>query len=317
MFGNKSLESFGSCGELPESQGLAFVVLEFLGSELAVHVESSEDGVNGLFSFLGAPATPLFHSQILLRRRTARLHRYDSERRRMRMLGYGEDALTLWALSQRLPEFLLAVEDDSRPEDTVTFYRPSFGRRASGDDPSSRRAEFGEFDAIVGSSSNIYLIESKWSESGEVGDGFLTLREEQGRRHDIFREYVELWRQYRPSSWEEFEVTAAADFEEACPRVKFAPSNSRLRRNLEFVLRELEDRPGCIRDVVLLIRFDSGVAVPRIRRASTVAGNEEFMCVAFECDRVSDTFYVELATRPALTAVSADEATQRCGTPRR
>jgi len=76
------------------------------------------------------------------------------------IIGYGEDAFTLWALKHKTSIILNSFQDQTAPSDCLFFYRPSFGR--SGGEES---AEFGEFDAIIGSSDNIYLIESKWDNS--------------------------------------------------------------------------------------------------------------------------------------------------------
>ena len=74
-----------------------------------------------------------------------------------KILGYGEDALTLWALKHRTSDILESFQDQTAPSDCLIFYRPSFGRHSK-----EGSAVFGEFDAILVSSENIYLIESKW-----------------------------------------------------------------------------------------------------------------------------------------------------------
>jgi len=63
-----------------------------------------------------------------------------------KILGYGEDALTLWALKNKLSISLNAFEDQTNPEDCIVFYRPSFGRSGG-----TLSAQFGEFDALVAS----------------------------------------------------------------------------------------------------------------------------------------------------------------------
>ena len=73
----------------------------------------------------------------------------------MKLLGYGEDALTYWALTQRLTDILQPF-GDSPNKTEVIFFRPSFGRRSSSnpDAPNERGAQFGEFDAIISTASN-------------------------------------------------------------------------------------------------------------------------------------------------------------------
>ena len=81
-------------------------------------------------------------------------------------MGYGEDALTLWALKKQLTKILGTFKDSTDMVDCLVFYRPSFGRSGG---PNS--AEFGEFDAIVASKERIYLIESKWDNHSNYNIG--------------------------------------------------------------------------------------------------------------------------------------------------
>jgi hypothetical protein len=59
------------------------------------------------------------------------------------MYGYGEDALTLWALTNKLPTILEKLRDNSAPSECEVLFRPSFGRRGG-----EINAQFGEFDFI-------------------------------------------------------------------------------------------------------------------------------------------------------------------------
>lgn len=101
----------------------------------------------------------------------------------VKVVGYGEDSLTLWALKHRLSAIL--EEERTAPSDCLVFYRPSFGRHSK-----NSKAVFGEFDAIIVSSKNIYLIESKWDNLGKFNKDELILREEQELRHNIFSWYL-------------------------------------------------------------------------------------------------------------------------------
>src|SRR5437667_8731055 len=99
-------------------------------------------------------------------------------------LGYGEDALTLWALSSKLSSLLSAFGDQTPISETIVFYRPSFGRGQQQRGVRTAKAEFGEFDAIVGTRERVYPIEAKWECSrGIAPGGIITLRPEQARRH--------------------------------------------------------------------------------------------------------------------------------------
>ncbi len=59
----------------------------------------------------------------------------------MQILGYGEDALTLWALQNKLMEILKFLDDSSDQPECKIFFRPSFGRRGG-----AGSSQFGEFD---------------------------------------------------------------------------------------------------------------------------------------------------------------------------
>ncbi len=97
----------------------------------------------------------------------------------MKIIGYGEDSLTISILRDRMEEFLAAVGDSTDLKDVTFLYRPSFGRGQYG---------FGEFDAIVSTFRNIYLIESKWHKSTEIKKGSkrIVLTKAQVRRHLVF-----------------------------------------------------------------------------------------------------------------------------------
>jgi hypothetical protein len=153
------------------------------------------------------------------------------------ILGYGEDAVTSWALKRHLPQILEELNDQSNPSDCLMFLRPSFGRRAG-----KGRAEFGEFDAILASLENVYLIESKWDEFSENRDKKAALTNEQLLRHKIFSWYLMKWDAQRySSSWEKFRNTLQDDFGSKFPDRKIAPPQSLLAKNLEFVLNRLQE----------------------------------------------------------------------------
>src|SRR5271157_1954335 len=100
----------------------------------------------------------------------------------MKLYGYGEDALTLWALKMKLSEILEPFGDHSAASECKLFFRPSFGRRGG-----EKSSQFGEFDFIILARDRLYLGESKWDRSPEVTDiGTIELREEQNIRHQLF-----------------------------------------------------------------------------------------------------------------------------------
>lgn len=147
----------------------------------------------------------------------------------MEILAYGEDALTLWAIQNKLPAILHGLGDSSASSQCQVFFRPSFGRSGG-----NRSSEFGEFDFIVLSSQRLYLGESKWDRSSEpTTSGLLALRPEQQRRHDIFKFYVEEWAFGSYLSWRDFRLKAKSKLKDNKP---IAPKGSLLAANLQTVL---------------------------------------------------------------------------------
>lgn len=155
------------------------------------------------------------------------------------ILGYGEDAFTFWALKRRLSEILKDLHDQTEPSDCLIFFRPSFGRRGG-----RGRAEFGEFDAILASPQNIYLIESKWDNLSENKNEQIELIDEEVLRHKIFSWYLRNWDAQKYSGdWQKFKIDFESNFTgtKNFSDRKIAPSGSRLAKNLEFVLNKLQE----------------------------------------------------------------------------
>lgn len=146
-----------------------------------------------------------------------------------KIFGYGEDAFTLWALKQHTSKILQEFQDKTAPSDCLIFYRPSFGRQSK-----ESKAVFGEFDAIIASQENIYLIESKWDNLSKFDKDELILREEQELRHQILSWYLTHWNKKYSKDWECFVTENQNDFEFEGKTI--APTNSLLAKNLEFIL---------------------------------------------------------------------------------
>ncbi|MDD2229795.1 MAG: hypothetical protein PHY48_10330 [Candidatus Cloacimonetes bacterium] len=101
----------------------------------------------------------------------------------MKLLCYGEDGLTLHAITNRVDTLFKELGESEKPENCHILYRPSFGRGTNC---------FGEFDAIIIAKDTVYLIESKWMESnGEVKS--TNLVDAQLLRHEVIKSYIELW----------------------------------------------------------------------------------------------------------------------------
>ena len=133
-------------------------------------------------------------------------------------------------------EILKQFNDKTEPSDCLVFYRPSFGRRGGPDS-----AQFGEFDAILASKENVYLIESKWDNHRQTNHTELLLRPEQTVRHKVFRWYLS-----NQNSEKEF-----------IEGKKIAPANSLLAMNLQYVLSQIRQccpnsaKPDHVKNVLL------------------------------------------------------------------
>jgi hypothetical protein len=155
----------------------------------------------------------------------------------VKILGYGEDALTLWALKNRLSNILAVFEDKTFPFDCVVFYRPSFGRSGG-----KKSSEFGEFDAIVASSENVYLIESKWDNSTNLKNDEIIVRKEQELRHRIFSWYLTHWSKKYLNKWVLFGIEQMSNFQTLFREKRIAPPYSKLAINLESILNTIQNQ---------------------------------------------------------------------------
>lgn len=209
---------------------------------------------------------------------------------------YREDGYSLWVLFTRFPELLRALGDSTPPDDPgiVVFYRPSFGRQS--DSPTGMSKQFGEFDILIGTPQAVYPIESKPEECGELNHvtNVLTLRDVQTRRHGIFRTYRELWQPYRPKNWKEFESVALAEFSERHPGWTLAGRQNLLGKNLEFVLRSLENCGEKIQDTILFFH-QAGKQV-------AFTSGQGFVCCTMPLEMVAGSNFVSIDGVPARIA---------------
>jgi hypothetical protein len=139
----------------------------------------------------------------------------------MEILAYGEDALTIWVLRNKLEYILQELGDSPNSLKCLTFFRPSFGRRGG-----ENSSQFGEFDFILLTANRIYLGESKWDNSSEkIVHGKLELRDEQLLRHKLFKFYIEEWAFGQYANWQAFA-------NEAGPKLKKWGSRNRSRQQV-------------------------------------------------------------------------------------
>lgn len=183
----------------------------------------------------------------------------------MHIYGYGEDALTLWAMQNRLGAMLNALGDESEPAQCQVFFRPSFGRKGGACSP-----QFGEFDFIILAEGHLYLGESKWDKSTEqLGDGTLALRPEQTLRHRVFRFYVKEWAWGDHASWPEFREASQITLHKLAQK-PIPAKDSLLAQNLRAVLgivrRHYVSLP-IVQDVLLYL-YDSRVTKELPREVS-------------------------------------------------
>ena len=150
-----------------------------------------------------------------------------------KILGYGEDALTSWALKQHPSKILDKFQDKTPISECLIFYRPSFGRRSK-----SNSSVFGEFDAILASRKNIYLIESKWDNLTKFDKDELMLNDAQTLRHEVFSWYLTHWNKKYYGNWQTFANEQQNEFKF---KNKTIARNSLLARNLESVLNKLQE----------------------------------------------------------------------------
>jgi hypothetical protein len=156
------------------------------------------------------------------------------------IIGYGEDALTYWALSLHLKQLLTALQANCRPRECLVFYRPSFGRGTN----------IGEFDAILATPDCIYLVECKWQSRRPPKSpvAAITLNKTQLRRHRLWKRIWEMWLQ-----------NGATIFGEPPLRIEkedFTLPNAgkTLAQNLTFVFQQIDRKVGkvsSVRDVCL------------------------------------------------------------------
>ena len=176
-----------------------------------------------------------------------------------RIFGYGEDAFTLWALRHRKLEILKEFQDKTSPSDCLVFYRPSFGR--------GNGAEFGEFDAILVSFENIYLIESKWDNFSKNQNDTINLESCQELRHPIFSWYLLHWDEKYSNKWGSFVKEQKGDFQKEFKKRRIAPTGSLLATNLEFILTVSQKHFGRVPSKqniknVLLFFYDKDKSTP-------------------------------------------------------
>lgn len=171
----------------------------------------------------------------------------------MKIIGYGEDALTLWALRRRSSKVLEESSDKTPISDCIAFYRPSFGRCGRSN------SIFGEFDAIIASKQNVYLIESKWDNHNDFNNEEILLENHQILRHQIFTWYLTHWDKKYTNNWQTFIAEKNGEFPFSNKTI--APNGSLLAQNLKQILIRIQEHCGYLSENrvknILLFFYDS------------------------------------------------------------
>jgi len=168
----------------------------------------------------------------------------------MKLIGYGEDFLTLWAITKETETILSKLEDETPPDSCMIIYRPSFGR--AGGSMENQRAEFGEFDAILITYQKAYLIESKWDGGGKR-KRIVKLAKNQVKRHKIFAWYHSNWK--KEIGWQKLIEEKTSEFQKLFPENKIAPNGSILQENLNEVLSLINRKP--LQNVLMYFHADA------------------------------------------------------------
>ena len=166
-----------------------------------------------------------------------------------RIMCYGEDGLTLAAVTEHLGCLLKILKDDSNTDECLVLYRPSFGRNGG-----VTRASFGEFDAILATKKSVYLIESKWIRSRTTNQT-IKLKKNQTRRHEIFEWIRSSWK--KENNWAQFREEYAEEFKDTFEKKPLASNTSKLGNNLEQILNLLLGYPKTIQHIVLAFYRDN------------------------------------------------------------
>lgn len=194
----------------------------------------------------------------------------------MEIIGYGEDALTIWALKYKVKDILNILNDKSDTSKCKVLFRPSFGRRGGG-----QSSQFGEFDFILLSECCLYLGESKWDQSSEkIGNGKLSLRNEQKLRHKIFQFYVKEWAFGQYESWNDFERKGMVKLEnEGLKNKPIAPDGSLLANNIQTVLKVIKTHYKNLPEIKnVLIYFYKGLDPEQLPKEA----GDDFMVVSID-----------------------------------
>jgi hypothetical protein len=194
----------------------------------------------------------------------------------VKMVVYGEDGLTLWALKNRL-KTIIDRDDHTEASDCTVLYRPSFGRKGG-----DKSVQFGEFDFAILTRKRIYLGETKWHKgtSGALR-GEMKLKDVQRLRHQVMATYIRVWFASPDRAWDvSMPDRVEAEFE-ASSINKLAPRrDSTTRRNLirflEIAGQRFAKQPE-VKNILLVVSDDNDI------KERTLPSVDGFRVVGLRC----------------------------------
>ncbi len=211
-----------------------------------------------------------------------------------KIYGYGEDSFTLWTLKQHTSKILGRFHDKTALSKCLTFYRPSFGKHHG-----KEGSAFGEFDAIMVSAKNVYLIDTTW-DARQRGKRKIPLEKSQKLRHEIFSWYLTHWDKKYRGHWKRFAEEHRNEFKFG--RKTLPPKNSIQAANLEFILTKTLEQCKTIsrRNIKNVLLFCYRAQKPR----KPPRIDKPFKLIPIDCSRdTKDNFVVLYDEARRLTQI--------------
>ena len=205
----------------------------------------------------------------------------------MKILGYGEDALTLGIIQRQSSEILETLGDNSSSSNSLVFFRPSLGRSGGKNNP-----QFGEFDLIIATANNVYLIESKWDNFTINDNDVIELKSEQILRHKIFSWYYVNWSAHQYKTWNDFAEQKADMFSKLFSNKLIAQPETLLAQNLETVLVKLGEYCTKYNSPINVLLFFHGAQSQKVKRVKS--GRLKFEVINIDYSKFTENNFTSL-----------------------
>jgi hypothetical protein len=143
-------------------------------------------------------------------------------------------------------EYILSELEESKPEECTFYYRPLFGKEWN----------YGEFDAIIITPENAYLIGSKRDSNSNPSS---KIRKSQTILHKILAWYQKNWKGGTDEEWNAFCDEHQEEFQDkfkgkSIPKIDSQGNETRLIKNLRIVLEDIGNR--AIKDILIIYHKD-------------------------------------------------------------